>query len=84
MIVGWNELAKHQDTLGGKTMCRLARDQAEQKYLELGGEGELDRDPPILTLPGQFVPIRFTKADIELMRETVKKYDEEEQCLNSK
>jgi hypothetical protein len=33
MMIGWNELAKQQDTLGGKTMCRLARDMVEKEYI---------------------------------------------------
>jgi len=78
MMIGRNELAKQQDTLGGKTMCRLARDMAEKEYIKNGGDGQLAREPSILTLPGSVVPIIFTKADIELMRETVRKFDEEE------
>jgi hypothetical protein len=49
-----------------------------RQFTANGGEGQLTRDPSILTLSGSVVPIIFTKADIELMRETVRKFDEEE------
>lgn len=81
MVYGFNELANQAKTLGEKVFFRMARDTVEDALVEEGFE-VLKRDQTILQLPFPGPPfIRFTEKDIELMRETVKQYDEGLQTL---
>jgi len=76
LCFGYNELARKAKLLGEKVYFRFARDQAEVELMKLGGAINLERDPPVLILNEVMPHIQFTEKDIELMRETVKTYDE--------
>lgn len=77
LVYGFNELAKMQETLGAKAYYRLLRDNAEKRFLALGGEKFMSGDPPIATIqiPGSPQHIVFRPMDIELMRQTVAEWD---------
>lgn len=74
-VLGFNELAKQQDTLGRKVFCRLARNSAERKLQGLGVKLEISHDKVILTLSDYVPHIEFTEKDIELMRKEVARRD---------
>ena len=77
LCYGFNELAKMAKTLGEKVYFRMARDAAEQRFIELGGQKFITSEAAIATLDvGLGMPsIAFRPQDIELMRETVAIYD---------
>jgi hypothetical protein len=77
LVYGFNTLAKEAKTLAEKVYFRMARDHAEDE-LKTKGVGVLANDSSrVLELPESGPPyIRFGERDIELMRETVRKYDE--------
>jgi len=75
--LGYNELAKKAVTLGEKTYYRVARDMAVDKLRALGGTLDFTRTPILITLPGHNPEIAFNENDIELMREAVKRADED-------
>lgn len=78
LIFGWNELAKIATTMGEKTACRIARDNAEAEYASRGGVGRIDRDGPstVLVLARGSTPyVTFREDDIELMRAAVRDHD---------
>jgi hypothetical protein len=76
LIHGYNELAKASTVLGEKVWLRLARNQAEEMYLKLGGELKKTEDDVVLLIEPKRLPcIKFTVKDIELMRETVRQHD---------
>jgi len=76
MCYGYNELAKKAKTLGEKVYCRVARDKAEQDFLDAGGDIGMTRDgTPILTLPDTMPRIEFRESDLELMRAEIARVD---------
>lgn len=78
--LGYNELTKHAKVLGEKIFFRLGRDVAVKRFVELGGHSNLfAREDSVLELETQdrMPHIKFKASDIELMRETVRIYDEE-------
>lgn len=76
LIHGFNEMATKATVLGEKVYYRLARDAAEKRFNELGGQiNRIEEHAPILVIPGHVPEIRFDARDIELMRQTVAEYD---------
>lgn len=74
MMLGFNELAKTQDTLGRKLFCRLGCQQAEKSLRALGADISVERKPAVVTLPRP-PHVEFTEDDIELMRAAVAEHD---------
>ena len=75
LVFGYNELAKSATVLGDKVYYRLARDAAQEELIKQGGTLNVVNQETILTLPGHSVTVKFTEADIELMRQTVEQWD---------
>ena len=75
-VIGFNELAKQQETLGQKVFCRLARNSAEAELRKLGVQWEITQDKVVLTLKDHVPHIEFTDNDIELMRAEVARRDQ--------
>ena len=76
-VVGYNEIAKKCPTLAQKIFCRVARDIANERATALGGGVEFEHDPTILVLKGVIPHVNFKEADIELMRDAVRRHDNE-------
>jgi hypothetical protein len=76
LCLGYNELARTAKLLGENVYFRLARDVAQKRVETLGGMFDINEDQPILTLDSCMPHVRFAEKDIELMRQTVREYDE--------
>ncbi len=78
MCLGYNELAKIATVLGEKVYWRLARDAAENHFVELGGNKIYKEESSVLELeiPDAMLRIKFREQDIELMRATLAAHDE--------
>lgn len=77
LLLGYNELAKRATVLGEKVYWRMMVNAIEEKLKAEGAKFDMLRDPPMLVLSSHQPVIIFTEKDIEMMRETVRKYDEE-------
>jgi hypothetical protein len=75
LLCGYNELAKLGQTLGEKVYFRLRRDAAHEELARLGHHVEMIEDEAVLVLNDRPPHIRFTAADIELMRKCVAEHD---------
>lgn len=77
LCYGYNELAKQAKTLGDKVYFRIARDAAEQQFIALGGNKFVKEPDAIaeLVVPDCMPRVRFSAADIELMRSEVAEHD---------
>ncbi len=75
LVIGFNELAKMQNTLAGKAFCRLMRAQSEKRLRELGHEFEITNKASMFSLPMSVPGIEFLPSDIELMRQCVAEHD---------
>jgi hypothetical protein len=81
LVYGWNELARQQDTLGAKLMCRRQSIEAESR---VNGSGlavvPRSRENPItITIDSRWrcPEIQFRESDWELMRAALAKHDAE-------
>jgi len=76
LVLGFNECAKKAETLGEKAYMRIRRDAAHEEFVKLGGEAFLVQGETILQIKAdERIWIRFSKADIEGMRQLVADYD---------
>jgi hypothetical protein len=76
LVLGFNECAKQAETLGEKAYFRIRRDAAHEEFVKLGGEKFLHQAEPILEIRAdERIWIRFSKSDIESMRQLVADYD---------
>ncbi len=89
-ILGYNELAKLSDTLGGKAYFRLLREESKKRYTEAGGkdvesiftkESETDEVVTIAVPYSNLPHIVFRPRDVELMRDYVYEYDKKQRLL---
>lgn len=75
LLCGYNDLAKLGQTLEEKTYFRNRRDAAHEELERLGHHVNMVFDTIILTLNVRPPVLRFTAADIELMRKCVADHD---------
>ena len=77
-IVGYNELARQAPTLNEKVYCRIARQHAYERYVELGGKIKLTEEDEVLVTLGSERPfILLREKDIGQMRAAVAAWDAE-------
>lgn len=74
MMLGLNQLAADATVLGTKVFYRIMREEAHERFKQLGGEIDHLTEPPTLTLPTR-PEIKFYETDIEGMRQLVAEYD---------
>ena len=79
LVAGANALATQAMTLGGKAYFRILRKLALEKAEEVGLKKDemLLSEQVVLVLHGHDAEIEFYEKDIDMMRECVKRYDEE-------
>jgi hypothetical protein len=78
ICIGFNELAKLSQTLGEKMFHRLARDNAVEGFVALGGNADLfAKEDGIVTIevPGGPPHIVLHERDIALMRQAIAEHD---------
>lgn len=82
LVIGWNELAKQQQTIGQKAVCRCMRKLAQDLALEANiMDVPMFGNPIVFTIPiGAALPeLEFRESDIELMRRAVAEHDSKSQ-----
>lgn len=80
MIYGWNEMVKNQTDLGRKVMCRSLLGIWEITGAKMGIADIKGTGNPVvleIEIKGEVRPIIFRESDWELMREALRKHDEE-------
>lgn len=79
LCLGYNELAKMGKQLGDKVYFRLLRQQAQERFIEVGGHGNVfaEESEAIVTIEVShgFPRILFRERDIEMMRDAVHAHD---------
>ena len=77
LVYGWNELAKHQDSIGRKMFCRMMRAQAEKAVIATGHAGvPMDGSNPVtFTLDAPVPGIEFRESDWKLIRKALAEHD---------
>lgn len=76
-MLGFNQLAKEQKTLGQKLFCRIALNVARKRFFELGGQCNITDPETVLVLDDHVPHIELKTTDIELMRKFLADYDKE-------
>lgn len=74
-ILGFNELATRAETLNEKVYFRMAREASIDALREAGGDIDVTRQPPVLSLGVPKPYVAFSADDIELMRACVVEHD---------
>jgi hypothetical protein len=80
LVYGFNEMAKHQITLGQKMTCRILCENAKELLLATGCcEPEDDGTNPVVLVisgDGNIPQLIFRESDWELMREALRSRDD--------
>lgn len=79
LMVGYNELAKQQEKLGQKAICRAMLQIVTRAAQQIGITGPVmlpgNRELLRIEVPDAVYDLVFRESDIELMRDTVARFD---------